>query len=49
LTALPGATTLFGGKPLKNHTIPDIYGAYEPTAISVPIDTYMKNFEICSQ
>lgn len=49
VSSLPGAITLFGGKPLKNHTIPEIYGAYEPTAVSVPIDTYMKNFEICSQ
>jgi 1-pyrroline-5-carboxylate dehydrogenase len=49
LMALPGAITLFGGKPLKNHTIPSCYGAYEPTAISIPIDVYMKNFKLCSQ
>lgn len=49
VSALPGAITLFGGKQLQNHTIPECYGAYEPTAISVPIDTYLKNFEICSQ
>ena len=28
---------LFGGVPLKNHNIPSIYGAYEPTAIQVPL------------
>ena len=28
---------MFGGVPLKNHSIPDIYGAYEPTAIQVPL------------
>ena len=34
---LEGAELLFGGVPLRNHTIPTIYGAYEPTAIKVPI------------
>ena len=29
---------LFGGKPLTGHSIPDCYGAYEATAIRVPID-----------
>jgi 1-pyrroline-5-carboxylate dehydrogenase len=28
---------LFGGVPLRNHSIPSIYGAYEPTAIKVPL------------
>lgn len=49
VSSLPGATILFGGRPLKNHTIPSCYGAYEPTAISVPIDVYMSNFQLCSQ
>jgi len=35
--ALDGAQLLFGGVPLKGHTIPSIYGAYEPTAIQVPL------------
>jgi 1-pyrroline-5-carboxylate dehydrogenase len=34
---LEGAELLFGGVPLRNHTIPSIYGAYEPTAIKVPL------------
>jgi len=34
---LDGAEVLFGGKPLKNHTIPEQYGAFEPTAIFVPL------------
>ena len=34
---LDGATVLFGGAPLKNHTIPKCYGAWEPTAIFVPL------------
>jgi 1-pyrroline-5-carboxylate dehydrogenase len=28
---------VFGGQPLKNHTIPKKYGAYEPTLIKVPL------------
>lgn len=28
---------MFGGVPLRNHTIPAQYGAYQPTAIKVPI------------
>jgi len=35
---VPGAELLFGGKPLEGHSIPDRYGAMEPTAIKVPID-----------
>ena len=34
---LDGAEIIFGGKPLKGHNIPDIYGAWEPTAIFVPL------------
>ena len=37
MLALDGAELLFGGVPLKNHTIPAIYGSYEPTAIKVPL------------
>lgn len=36
--AVPGAELMFGGKPLEGHSIPDIYGAYEPTAVKVPIE-----------
>jgi 1-pyrroline-5-carboxylate dehydrogenase len=34
---LDGAELMFGGVPLRNHSIPSVYGAYEPTAIKVPI------------
>ena len=34
---LDGAEVLFGGAPLKNHTIPECYGAWTPTAVFVPI------------
>jgi 1-pyrroline-5-carboxylate dehydrogenase len=28
---------LFGGKPLGNHSIPECYGAIEPTAVQIPL------------
>ena len=37
--AVPGAALLFGGSPLTGHNIPDCYGAYEPTAVQVPLAT----------
>ena len=38
LLALPGTRLLFGGHPLQDHSIPDCYGAYQATAISVPLE-----------
>jgi 1-pyrroline-5-carboxylate dehydrogenase len=35
--AVGGTELLFGGKPLTGHSIPDCFGAYEPTAIRVPL------------
>ena len=34
---LDGAEVLFGGSPLKGHKIPERYGAFEPTAVFVPL------------
>lgn len=34
---MEGSKLLFGGHPLKNHTIPEIYGAWAPTAVYVPL------------
>lgn len=34
---IPGAELLFGGSPLQGHDIPDCYGAYDATAIRVPL------------
>ncbi len=34
---VPGTELLFGGKPLTGHSIPDCFGAWEPTAIRVPL------------
>jgi len=35
--AVEGTELLFGGKVLTGHAIPECFGAYEPTAIRVPI------------
>jgi 1-pyrroline-5-carboxylate dehydrogenase len=35
--AVPGAELMFGGSPLTGHEIPPRYGAYEPTAVRVPL------------
>jgi 1-pyrroline-5-carboxylate dehydrogenase len=32
-----GAKLLWGGEPLKDHTIPECYGAVRPTAVFVPL------------
>lgn len=37
LLAKPGTRLLFGGNPLEDHTIPDCYGAYQATAVQVPL------------
>jgi len=36
--AIPASRLLFGGEVLQGHSIPDCYGAYEPTAVEVPIE-----------
>ncbi|CAH8354002.1 unnamed protein product [Eruca vesicaria subsp. sativa] len=43
LLKIQGSKLLFGGKPLKNHSIPSIYGALEPTAVYVPIEEILKD------
>ena len=35
--AVEGTELLFGGQPLTGHSIPECFGAYEPTAIRVPL------------
>jgi 1-pyrroline-5-carboxylate dehydrogenase len=37
--ATKGARLLFGGQPLENHSIPECYGAWQPTAMEVPLTT----------
>mmetsp|Transcript_85435 Transcript_85435/g.160903 ORF Transcript_85435/g.160903 Transcript_85435/m.160903 type:complete len:556 (+) Transcript_85435:34-1701(+) len=50
--SLPGASLAFGGKPLDpaSHSIPARYGAVQPTAVRLPVETLMdpKNFEIAT-
>jgi len=50
LLEIPGAKLLFGGKELRNHNIPDRYGAVEPTAVFVPLKEMLKDehFEHCA-
>lgn len=35
--AVPGSELLFGGRPLAGHSIPECYGAWQPTAVRVPL------------
>jgi len=48
---IKGAKIAIGGNPLKNHTIPSIYGSFEPTAIYVPLEEMLKpeNFHIATR
>eukprot|EP00923_Selenidium_pygospionis_P014229 GHVN01024449.1.p1 GENE.GHVN01024449.1~~GHVN01024449.1.p1 ORF type:complete len:584 (+),score=89.82 GHVN01024449.1:88-1839(+) len=51
LLGLPGSKLLFGGSSLKGHSIPKKYGAYEPTAVFVPLSSITadpKSFEIAT-
>lgn len=41
--AVPGAKVMFGGKPLQDHQIPARYGAYQPTAVFVPLEQILKD------
>jgi 1-pyrroline-5-carboxylate dehydrogenase len=38
LLAIKGAKLIFGGGALTGHAIPDCYGAYEATAVDVPLN-----------
>mmetsp|Transcript_39501 Transcript_39501/g.70062 ORF Transcript_39501/g.70062 Transcript_39501/m.70062 type:complete len:556 (-) Transcript_39501:88-1755(-) len=50
--SLPGASLAFGGNPLDpaSHSIPARYGAVQPTAVRLPVETLMdpKHFEIAT-
>uniref|UniRef100_A0A6T6Y3B1 Aldehyde dehydrogenase domain-containing protein n=1 Tax=Hemiselmis tepida TaxID=464990 RepID=A0A6T6Y3B1_9CRYP len=47
LLSLPGSRLLWGGEDIEggNHTIPDCYGAMQPTAVFVPLETIMASEE----
>lgn len=38
LLDIPDTRLLFGGEPLVDHTIPECYGAFQPTAVLAPIE-----------
>lgn len=48
LKKLPGASVAFGGRELEGHTIPERYGAIQPTAVFVPLAELVKpeNFDL---
>lgn len=50
LLTIPGARLAFGGEPLQGHSIPDDYGAVQPTAVFVPLNELLKpgNFELAT-
>jgi 1-pyrroline-5-carboxylate dehydrogenase len=37
LLQIPGARIEFGGSPLTDHSIPAVYGSWQPTAVFVPL------------
>lgn len=45
LLALPGARLEFGGRQLAGHSIPPVYGAFEPTAVHVPLREILRSKE----
>jgi 1-pyrroline-5-carboxylate dehydrogenase len=46
-SSITGARLLFGGKALTGHRIPKQYGAMQPTAVEVPVDSLLgEHFEL---
>ena len=43
--SIPGAKLAFGGKALSGHSIPECYGAVEPTAVSIPLHAMLNDPE----
>lgn len=50
LLAIPGARVMFGGRTLEGTTIPPCYGAWEPTAVFVPLEEMVRpeHFDACT-
>jgi 1-pyrroline-5-carboxylate dehydrogenase len=41
LIKIPGSKLLFGGEPVsEQHSIPDVYGSFKPTAVFVPLQAF---------
>lgn len=34
---------------MQNHKIPEVYGAYEPTAVQVSLDQFVANYKLCTK
>ena len=51
LSHIKGFDLIFGGKPLDGHVIPKQYGAIEPTAVSLPLQSFFdwKTFELVTK
>ena len=45
LLELPGAELLWGGRELEGHSVPSQYGAVEPTAVFLPLETLLASDE----
>lgn len=43
LLKIPGARLAWGGKALEGHSIPEVYGAIQPTAVHVPLAEMLKD------
>lgn len=39
--SVPGAAVAFGGQPLTGHSIPEKFGAFQPTAVQVPLSALL--------
>lgn len=44
-----GGLLLWGGKEIKNHSIPDCYGAVEPTAIKISPSNIVEHFSLVTK
>lgn len=51
LLKINGSKLLFGGEALKNHSIPEVYGAIKPTAVFVPLEEILKeeNYDLVTK
>ncbi len=50
LLKIENSVLLFGGKPIVGkHNIPECYGSYEPTAVFVPLNRLLDNFDLVTR
>jgi len=49
LLKINGSFVLFGNNEIENHTIPECYGSYMPTAIYIPFNKIGENFELVTK